>query len=140
MAFGYPFGFLAAGEDLCKYISSLGPLMPFLEPQGIPTWIARILNNEFVKKLMTPTANDGSGMGHMIGVAKQAVAERHRPGAEPKEDMLGSFMNHGLSQVQAESKSLLRAMAGADSTATAARVIMCFIMMNPLVYKSCELS
>jgi cytochrome P450 len=134
VAFGYPFGFLAADDDLHDYIKSLGPLMPFMELQSNITWLSRILNNKYVKKLMTPTANDGSGMGKMIGVAQQAVAERYKPGAEQKEDMLGSFIKHGLTQLQAESESLLQVMAGADSTATAVRVIMYLIITNPLVY------
>lgn len=134
VAFGYPFGFLAADDDLHDYIKSLGPLMPFMELQSNITWLARILNSRIVKKLATPTANDGSGMGKMIGVAQQAVAERYKPGAKQKEDMLGSFIKHGLSQIQAESESLLQVMAGADSTATAVRVIMYLIMTNPLVY------
>jgi cytochrome P450 len=48
--------------------------------------------------------------------------------------MLGSFIKHGVTQLQAESESLLQVMAGADSTATAVRIIMYFIMINPLVY------
>jgi cytochrome P450 len=70
----------------------------------------------------------------MIGVAQQAVAERYKPGAEQKEDMLASFIKHGLTQWQAESESLLQVMAGADSTATAVRIIMYLVMTNPLVY------
>jgi cytochrome P450 len=134
VAFGYPFGFLAADDDLHDYIKSLGPLMPFMELNSNITWIASILNSKYMKKLMTPTANDGSGMGKMIGVAQEAVARRYEPGAEQKEDMLGSFIRHGLTQLQAESESLLQVMAGADSTATAVRIIMYFIMTNPLVY------
>jgi cytochrome P450 len=133
MAFGYPFGFLAANADLYNYISSFGPLMPIFELQANITWIGAILNNPWIKKLLSPTANDGSAVGQMIGVAQQAVKERYKPGAEQKDDMMTSFMRRGITQLEAESESLLQVFAGADSTATAVRMIMYLIMTNPPV-------
>lgn len=134
MAFGDPFGFLAADADIHNYITSIGALMPVFELQANVTWIAAILNNEWVKKLMAPTANDGSAFGEMIGAAQQAVRARYKPGAEEKDDMLNSFMKRGITQLEAESESLLQVLAGADSTATAVRMIMYQIMTNPPVY------
>lgn len=134
VAFGKPFGFLAADDDLHDYIKSLGPLMPVLELLANITWLCSILDNKYVKKLLTPTANDGSAMGKMIAVAQEAVARRYKPGAEQIQDMLGSFMKNGITQLEAESESLLQVMAGSDSTATAIWIIMYLIMTNPSVH------
>lgn len=40
VAFGSPFGFLAAGDDLYDNIKTVGLLMPVLELQENITWIA----------------------------------------------------------------------------------------------------
>jgi S1-C subfamily serine protease len=59
LAFGNPFGYPAADDDLHDYIKPLGHLVPFMELNSNTTWIASILNSKYVKKLMRPTANDG---------------------------------------------------------------------------------
>ena len=41
-------------------------------------------------------------------VAKQVVAERLGPNKKAKQDMLGSFIQHDLTQKQAESEILLQ--------------------------------
>jgi cytochrome P450 len=138
VAFGSPFGFLAADDDIYDYIKSLTPLMPIMELQANITWIGAILNTPFIKKLITPTANDGSAMGRMVGFAQSTVAKRFGPKAEEKQDILGSFIRHGLTQLEAESESLLQIMAGADSTATAIRITMWYVMSNPLVYSKLQ--
>lgn len=134
IAFGTPFGFVAADEDLHDYIKTLGPMMPVIELQSNITWIASFLNSPWIKKLITATADDGSAMGKMIGASQSIVAKRFQPNAEEKQDMLGSFVRHGLTQLEAESESLLQVMAGADSTATAIRMTMYLILTNPLIY------
>lgn len=48
--------------------------------------------------------------------------------------MLDSFIKHGLSQLEAESESLLQILAGSDSTATAIRMSMLYLLTNPAVY------
>lgn len=138
MAFGYPFGFLSANKDLYDYISSVGSLMPFFELQGNVRFVAAITQNYYVKALMSPKANDGSPFGQMIGAAQQAVKERYRPGAEQKEDMLTSFMKRGITQLEAESEALMQVLAGADSTATAVRMIMFHLMSTPYTYQKLQ--
>ncbi|RDW74218.1 cytochrome P450-24 [Coleophoma crateriformis] len=134
LAFGSAFGFLAADADLYDYNKSITPIMPLMELNSNITWIAAILNNPRVKKLTSPAANDGSPMGRMIGAAQGSVAKRYASGADDVQDMLGSFMRHGLTQLEAEGESLVQVMAGADSTSTAIRMTMYFIMTNPIVY------
>ena len=49
-------------------------------------------------------------------------------------DMLDSFMKHGLTQLEAESEATIQILAGSDSTATALRMAICFLLTNPVVY------
>ena len=48
--------------------------------------------------------------------------------------MLDSFIIHGLTQVEAESESLLQILAGADSTATCIRMTLLYLLTNPAEY------
>jgi cytochrome P450 len=66
-------------------------------------------------------------------VAKKVVAERIASGKQ-RRDMLGSFLAHGLTREEAESEALVQVMAGSDTTATAIRMTMLYLMGNPTAY------
>jgi len=51
-----------------------------------------------------------------------------------QEDMLGSFLRHGLTGEEAESEATLQVVAGSDTTAGAIRGTFLHLMSNPLVY------
>jgi len=72
-------------------------------------------------------------LGRIIGVAKEVVGKRFGPNKVVKSDMLGSFVNHGLTQEEAESESLVQIIAGSDTTATAIRATLLHILTNPHV-------
>jgi cytochrome P450 len=67
-------------------------------------------------------------------IARELVAKRFGPNKLVKKDMLGSFINHGLSQTEAESESLLQIFAGSDTTATALRSTMLHLLSTPTAY------
>ncbi|KAL8945719.1 MAG: hypothetical protein Q9183_008013, partial [Haloplaca sp. 2 TL-2023] len=73
-----------------------------------------------------------------MGIAKQMVARRFGSGKEVKQDMLGSYINHGLSQREAETEAVLNIMAGSDTTVAALRSIVLFIISNPQVYRKLQ--
>jgi cytochrome P450 len=50
--------------------------------------------------------------------------------------MLGSFLAHGLTREEAEGETLVQIIAGSDTTATAMRMTMLFLMTNPACYGS----
>lgn len=49
--------------------------------------------------------------------------------------MLGSFLAHGLTQEEAEGETLLQIIAGSDTTATALRTTMLYLMASPISYQ-----
>jgi cytochrome P450 len=81
-----------------------------------------------------PTPEDKTGIGRLIGKAKRKVAQRFGPTKIDKKDMIGSWVQHGLSQKQIEMESVLQVIAGSDSTITAVRSITMFIITHPKVY------
>lgn len=50
--------------------------------------------------------------------------------------MLGSFMRHGLNEEQLVSESLMQILAGGDTSATAIRATMLFLITNPQCYQT----
>ena len=57
-------------------------------------------------------------------IAKKLVAERFTTDDEKrveKEDMMQSFIRHGLTEQEAVSETLLQLMGGSDTSATASR-------------------
>ena len=71
-------------------------------------------------------------------IAQQMVARRFGSGKEVKEDMLGSYIAHGLSQRECETEAVLNIMAGSDTTVTALRTIVLYIISNPRVYQKLQ--
>lgn len=68
-------------------------------------------------------------------VAKRVVAERLGPNGIDRKDMLGSFLKHGLSREEAEGEALVNVIAGSDTTATAIRTTMLYLMSSPQAYR-----
>lgn len=108
VAFSQPLGYLKQNADLHGYIQTVRAYMPVLELQTNIPLVNTILGNSFIRKAMAPTASDTFGMGKMMGVAKEVARERFGPDAKVKNDMLGSFVKHGMTQAQTESEALLQ--------------------------------
>ncbi|KKY16825.1 putative cytochrome p450 [Phaeomoniella chlamydospora] len=138
VAFGEPFGYLKNDKDMYDYIKTIRGFMPVLELQTNSPLTNYIMSSRVVKALLAPTAKDLTGMGPVIRIAQEVVRERFGPNKIEREDMLGSFVRHGLTQQEAESESLLQIMAGADSTATAIRSTLLYIISHPRVYNKLQ--
>lgn len=68
-------------------------------------------------------------------VAKQVVNNRLASKNNQRKDMLASFLRHGLSREEAEGEALVNIIAGSDTTATAIRTTMLYLMSSPQVYR-----
>lgn len=67
--------------------------------------------------------------------AKKIVEDRLASGKENQRDMLGSFLTHGLTKEEAQEELLVAVIAGSDTTATAIRSTLLFLMTSPLTYQ-----
>lgn len=133
IAFGTPFGYLSRNEDVYSYIKETTPFLSVLELASNFTFFQRILSSRAMAPF-APKTTDKTGMGAMLGVAKDVVAERYAPDAKTYPDMMGSFLRCGLSQQEAESESMLTILGGSDSTATAVRMTLLYVLTSPCVY------
>lgn len=90
-----------------------------------------------MQALAGPKPEDKVGMGAIIGVLQKIVADRFSgQGSDEKRDrdMLDAFIGRGLTQLEAESESLLQILAGSDSTATSIRMTFAYLLTNPPCY------
>ena len=144
IAFGNAFGYLKANTDLYEYIETGQAFLPVLELLCNHAWLRPIVFSPLVQKLLAPKDADNVGMGKILNIAHQAVDERYaaaapadpeKHGAQRK-DMLGSFISAGLSRQEAQSESHIQILAGSDSTSTAVRMTMLYLVTNPLAYNT----
>jgi cytochrome P450 len=133
LAFGKKLGYLEADRDVFHYIETTEKTIPFLMATALMPWVLTIMHSPKLKWLV-PDARNMIGIGTVMQLAQQAVRSRYGPEPEVKRDMLGSFVAHGLSEQEAQGESVVQIIAGSDTSATAIRSTMLFIMTNPQVY------
>ncbi|KAI9733771.1 MAG: hypothetical protein M1818_007185 [Claussenomyces sp. TS43310] len=132
IAFGSAFGYLDTDSDVYDYIKTTERTLPAIIMITTLPWLNPLLQSSLLK-LILPSPEDQIGMGMLMGVAKAVVAERFGPNKKTQRDMLGSFVHHGLTQDEAESETLVQILAGSDTTATAIRTILLYIITAPRV-------
>ncbi|KAF2111057.1 cytochrome P450 [Lophiotrema nucula] len=134
VGFGQAFGNLARDEDVDGYIrcseQGIGLLafvcaigfLPFLQ------WAP-------IARLIGPKETDKEGHGKMMVTARRLIDDRIEKGEmDRRSDMLAAFMRHGLTREDLFTESFLQIIAGSDTTATAIRGTMLYVLSNPRVY------
>jgi cytochrome P450 len=134
VAFGRPFGFMAANADLWDYDKLTTQAMLLLEWVVNHSNFRRLFQSSLVQALFAPKSTDSRGMGPMLGFARAAVAERFGPDPKVKNDMLGHFVGKGLSQLRCEVEANLQIVAGSDSTTTVLRSTLFLLAGTPMSY------
>ncbi|KAH6621685.1 cytochrome P450 [Chaetomium sp. MPI-SDFR-AT-0129] len=134
LAFGKELGYLEADKDLHSYIATTESTLPIMLTIGFLPWLLRVIQSPRLKAFM-PDIDKVVGIGTVIKTAHQAVAERYGEKPVIKRDMLGSFVAHGLTREEAEGETVVQIIAGSDTSATAIRSTLLFIITNPLVYR-----
>ncbi|TGJ88398.1 hypothetical protein E0Z10_g327 [Xylaria hypoxylon] len=134
VAFGEALGFLRRDEDINGYCDVAEQVLPVFEWLAVFSTLNRIIRLPLLRNLVMPRPTDKAGVGMIMGYARNIVSKRYGSNQEPKADMLGSFKKHGLSMREAETEAALQVMAGSDTTVTALRSTLLFIITNPLIY------
>ena len=134
IAFGAPFGFMAANDDLWDYNKKSESFMFILGLSANHSIVRKFLHSPIMQSLAGPKITDKTGVGPALAFARRSVAERFGPNAKVKKDMLGSFVNKGLTQVQCEVEAFLQIIAGSDSTTTVLRSTLFLLTSTPTAY------
>lgn len=131
LAFGDPLGFLAKDKDVYGYLANQRAMLPVFEWLSTLPALESLLRIKWISKIVMPKKTDKTGVGMLANFAERAVAERR---ANKHRDMLSSFLEHGLTDQEAEQEAVLQVIAGSDTTATTIRMIIFFIITNPQIY------
>jgi cytochrome P450 len=134
IAFGGPFGFITNDKDMYDYSATSAAFYPLMELGTVSRLVHSLLNSRVMQYLVGPKAGDKTGLGAIITIAAQRAAERFANPSIKKQDMLNSFIAHGLTQLECESESTVLILAGSDSTATTMRATLINLLTNPPVY------
>lgn len=134
IAFAAPFGFMEANADLWDYNQVNEDFMMILVLSAHHPFIRWLLFTPVVQWLAGPRIADTTGLGPALAFARKAVAERYGDSPKKRDDMLGYFVDKGLSQTQCEVEAFLQIIAGSDSTTTVVRSTMYLLAGNPTAY------
>ncbi|KAI2639109.1 cytochrome P450 [Hypomontagnella submonticulosa] len=130
LTYGKAFGFLDA-EDLYGYASQIDKLFKAQNlSQEIP-FLRKIVFSHFFFGLFGPKPTDESGVGKIMGITQNIIRERFQD-AKPANDMMGSFIRHGMTEKECRDEALLLIAVGSDTTAI--RTTLMYIMTTPRVY------
>lgn len=133
IGFGEAFGDLETDTDqheLIKATKAGFNLIAFTAAFGL----VRYLQQPFIARLLGPSEKDKTGIGRMIHIARNLIDSRLAKPFEGRSDMMASFIRHGLSKDDLITESVLQIVAGSDTTATAIRSILLYIITHPPVY------
>ena len=108
LAFDQPFGDLIIDEDKFDYIKALRKAMVGLMLMTELPELYFFLERSSLVKFLAPSGKDDFGFGKLIAIADERVAERFGDNKKVKQDMLGSFLRHGLSREEAQSEAVLQ--------------------------------
>lgn len=130
IAYGKPFGCLAADTDVNEYLQTTEEQCPRILFAANFPWLVQLLGSPLFRSLL-PSTKDAIGFGRVMGIAQQVVGERFKPDALSRKDMLGSFVRNGLSEEECQSEVLVQIIAGSDTTATAIRMTLFYLISSP---------
>lgn len=131
--FGRPFGFLEDGVDIYGYIAWNEDFFPFVTMASTFPFLSNVLQTWPFSELL-PKPTDIVGLGRFMKVAQEAVDERRMDEAGDRKDLMGIFLQHGLTKAEAVNEALVQVVAGTDSVAVAIRMALLYILNNPRVY------
>ncbi|KAM7202670.1 cytochrome P450 [Rhypophila sp. PSN 637] len=134
LAYGEPFGYLDANADLFGFNKQMQDMN---KPMAVmvDTPVLRTMVNSPLAPHIMPKVTDKQGMGRLIAIGQEFVAKHYASG-DPKDfkDMVGSFIRHGLTQVQCEAECVVQVIAGSDTTGTTIRTALWMILGSPRIY------
>ncbi|KAK1752595.1 cytochrome P450 [Echria macrotheca] len=133
LAYGEPFGYLDANEDLFGFNRQVQEMTKPMAVM-IDTPVLRTLMNSPLGPLFAPKVTDKAGMGRLIAIGQEFVASQYQDESGEHKDMVGSFMRHGLSQKQCEAECVVQVIAGSDTTGTTIRTALLFTLVTPRIY------
>ncbi|KAJ9635435.1 hypothetical protein H2199_008438 [Coniosporium tulheliwenetii] len=138
IAFGEAFGDLEHDEDMYKYIQSTEEMLDVIIFLGTIPAFNWLVSFDWVAKMAFPSGEEATGVGRLIAISQQLIGKRFGPKAASRQDMIESFIRHGVKEDELVSESLLQVLAGSDTSATVIRATMLYLMSHPSTYRKVQ--
>ncbi|ORY12211.1 benzoate 4-monooxygenase cytochrome-like protein P450 [Clohesyomyces aquaticus] len=133
IGFGQAIGDLKADADQNDYIAS-GEIGLTIVKISSALGLTSYLQFPPIARLLGPSEKDKAGFGRMMATARNLIETRLTKSVEGRSDMLASFTRHNLTKDELLSEAILQILAGSDTTATAIRSAMLYLITHPRVY------
>ncbi|KAM7185549.1 cytochrome P450 [Rhypophila sp. PSN 637] len=135
VAYRKDFGHLRTDSDVFAYLKTMQDMTLFIAVCSDIPWLGKIFLNKLSLWLIGPKVTDTKGAGAVMGVAKEVVSQRFEtdPNGTEHQDMLSSFIRHGLPRRQCEAELPSQFVAGSDTTANILRIGLFMAATTPRV-------
>ncbi|KAJ5836309.1 hypothetical protein N7447_002335 [Penicillium robsamsonii] len=130
---GKAFGMLQSDHDVDDYLQSSEEGLA-IGNTALAMGLAWITQMPFIGRFIAPSPKDNNGFGKMMATCFRLVDERAASSSNERSDMLASFMRHGLAGDELRTEALEQIIAGSDTTASAIRGTLLYLITNPRVY------
>lgn len=136
LGLGHPLKYITDGDDVDKYEYNKTMEDNFLYMffiSAVPL-LAKFMSLSWVQRMTLPTVKDRIGLGKVTAVTRDMVFRRFGEEKEVRQDMVQSFLNHGLTQVEIANETLFQMIAGSDTSGSILRAPFLSIISNAHVY------
>ncbi|KAJ5360109.1 hypothetical protein N7517_009300 [Penicillium concentricum] len=130
---GKAFGMLQSDHDVDNYLQSSEEGLA-ISNTALAMGLCWITQMPFIGRFIAPSPKDNNGFGKMMATCFRLVDERAAGSTNERSDMLASFMRHGLAGDELRTEALEQIIAGSDTTASAIRGTLLYLITNPRVY------
>jgi cytochrome P450 len=137
IGWGTPFGMLKKDSDVNDYLKSIDEALPGLL-MACALGLLPILQWPPLARLLAPSESDERGLGKLMGSLRCLVNKRLAKPTGRRTDMIAAFLRNGLDKDQIFTEAFLQLVAGSDTTATAIRCIMRWVVLHPCVYQKLQ--
>ncbi|KAF6812422.1 cytochrome P450 [Colletotrichum sojae] len=134
IAYGKPFGFIEANEDLNGFIRKARATFPFVTLCSVVPWMNKFFFSNFWLTVAGPKKTDSKGFGILMAYVPPLPPSLPSPLSHCDIPIVRFTSRLGLTKRQCEAEALLQILAGSDSTGNAIRSMMLSIVSSPQVY------
>ncbi|KAH8780172.1 BcABA1, cytochrome P450 monooxygenase [Diaporthe sp. PMI_573] len=130
-AYGEEFGHLRSDSDVTGFLTQLREHWPMVSLVNETPFLRSLFYSKTWLRLFGPNIADPAGIGKLMSITHQRYA---KPETQLRNDMLGSWIHHGLTQQESEAEGMLSLIAGSETTASVMRITLLSLISSPPVY------
>ncbi|GAB1319797.1 hypothetical protein MFIFM68171_10007 [Madurella fahalii] len=121
LAFGEPFGFVGADQDLWGYIRQLHDSRPI-----------------FHREIVAAVGQRRCWAWSLDSYCEIRRCETVGPGKIERSDILGSWIRRGVTQAEVEQEAMVQILAGADTTSSPIIAVIAHVITKPGLYRQMQ--